>query len=121
MLKNLTNGPIFIAYRQDVCEACDIMEPIIQEIFSVMYEKEDTIYKDVKFDNTIVTFIHINIDHSSMEKRNSLFIYDKDHVEGVPMFAIITLGYDHGFIKPYYTTAYGTLELEKNKERKELL
>ena len=121
VLDNLTKGPVFLAFREDVCAACDIMEPIIQEIFSVEYEKEDAVYKTVPFDNADVTFIHINIDHVSKEKRDSLFIYDKDHIKGVPMFTIITLGYDPDFIKPYYTTAYGTLGLDEDGDRKELL
>lgn len=121
VLDSLTKGPVFLAFREDVCMACDIMEPIIQEIFSVEYEKEDAVYKIVPFDNANVTFIHINIDHTVKEKRDSLFIYDKDHIKGVPMFTIITLGYDRGFIKPYYTTAYGTLGLDKDEDRKELL
>ncbi|MCK4365580.1 MAG: hypothetical protein KAW45_05990 [Thermoplasmatales archaeon] len=121
VLAGLTRGPVFLAFREDVCTACDIMEPITQEIFSVEYEKEDAVYKIVPFDNANITFIHINIDHTSKEKRDSLFIYDKDHIKGVPMFTIITLGYDRGFIKPYYTTAYGTLGLDKDEDRKELL
>ena len=121
ILDNLTKGPVFLVFREDVCAACDIMEPIVQEIFSAEYEKEDAFYKTVLFDNTNVTFIHINIDHATKDKRDSLFIYDKDHIGGVPMFTVITLGYDRGFIKPYYTTAYGTLNLDENEDRKALL
>jgi len=121
VLDNLTKGPVFLAYREDACTACDIMEPIIQDIFSVHFEKEEILFKTVLFESTNVTFIHINIDHASKELKDSLFIYDKDHVRGVPMFAVVTLGYDHGFIKPYYTTVYGTLNLEDDEERKQLL
>lgn len=121
VLENLTKGIVFLAFREDVCTACDIMEPILQEIFSVEFEKEETFFETVIFDDTNVTFIHINIDHASNELQDSRLIYDKDHVGGVPMFTVITLGYDPGFIKPYYTTAYGTLNLDDNKNRKELL
>lgn len=121
VLDNLTKGIVFLAFREDVCTACDIMEPILQEIFSVEFGKEETFFETVIFDDINVTFIHINIDHASNELQDSRLIYDKDHVGGVPMFTVITLGYDPGFIKPYYTTAYGTLNLDDNKDRKELL
>ena len=42
VLDNLSKGPVFLAFRSDVCDACDIMEPIIQDIFSVHFEKEET-------------------------------------------------------------------------------
>jgi thiol-disulfide isomerase/thioredoxin len=121
VLDNLTKGPIFLAFRKDVCEFCDIMEPIIKEIFDLDFEKEETFHKTVNYTGSAVTFIHINIDHSPTKLRESLFVYDKDEIGGVPMFTIITLGYDRGFVKPYYTTLYGVLNLDKNEERKELL
>ena len=123
VLDSLKEGPVFIAYRKDDCLFCDEMEPIIQDIFSVYFEKEDTFSEIVSFDNSNVTFVHISIelDNSNAEQRESRFIYDKDHIGGVPQFTIITLGYDHGFIKPYYATIYGTLNLNTDKERKELL
>jgi hypothetical protein len=113
ILDNLSKGPLFIAFRKDVCEACDIMEPQLKEIFSIEYEKEETFSTFVSFNNTNVTFMHINIDHASKEMKNLFYIYDREHVEGVPMFTIITLGYDKGFVKPCYATAYGVLELRE--------
>jgi len=121
VLDNLTKGPVFLAFREDVCAACDIMEPVIQDIFDVEFEKEEIVIKTVSFQGTNVTFIHININHASKEMGDSLFIYDKDHIGGVPMFTIVTLGYHHGFVEPYYTTAYGILNLEEYDARKELL
>ncbi len=121
VLDSLNEGPVFIAYREDVCISCDEMEPILQDIFSVYFEKEDTFSEIASFDNSTVTFIHINIDHANTEQKESRFIYDKDHIGGVPQFTIITLGYDHGFIKPYYATIYGKLNLKTDSERKELL
>jgi len=121
VLDSLKEGPVFITYREDVCIACDEMEPIIQDIFSVYFEKEDTFSEVVPIDSSNITFVHINIDHATAEQRESRYIYDKDHIGGVPQFTIITLGYDHGFIKPYYATIYGTLNLNTDKERKELL
>ena len=29
VLENLTKGPVFLAYRKDVCKACDEMEPLL--------------------------------------------------------------------------------------------
>ena len=121
VLENLTKGPVFLAFREDVCPACDIMEPIIQDIFDIEFEKEEIVIKTVILQDTNVTFIHINIDHASKEMKDSLFIYDKDHIGGVPMFTIVTLGYHHGFVEPSYTTAYGILNLERDDERKQLL
>ena len=71
VLEYLTNGPVFIAYRQDVCEACDIMEPIIQEIFSVMYEKEDAIYKGKEHSDCNIEYVwkllsKLNLSHAGI-------------------------------------------------------
>lgn len=123
VIENLTKGPVFLAFRDDVCQACDDMEPLIQEIFNVYFEKEETLYETVDFNGTNVTFVHISIelDHSNEEQRESRFIYDKDHIGGVPQFTIVTLGYDQGVIRPYYATAYGKLGLDNNKDRKALL
>ena len=49
--------------------------------------------------------------------RNTFSIYDKDNIKGLPMFSIITLGYDKGIIKPYYTTLYGSLNLDNDSDR----
>jgi len=121
VLDALYNGPIFIAYREDVCIACDKMEPILQDIFSVHFEKEDTITEEVSFDDATVTFVHINIDHANEQQIKSRFIYDKDDIGGVPMFTVVTLGYNSGFVEPYYATVYGTLSLDTNEERKGFL
>jgi len=121
VLDSLNEGPVFIAYREDVCISCDDMEVIIQDIFSVHFEKEETFSEIVPFENSNVTFIHINIDHANTEQKESRFIYDKDHIGGVPMFTIITLGYYHCFIKPYYATIYGKLNLQTDEERQQLL
>jgi len=67
VLNNLTKGPVFLAYRQDVCAACDEMEPIVKEIFDVEFEPEETLVQTVILNNTNVTFIHINLDHTSDE------------------------------------------------------
>ena len=121
IVENLSKGPIFIEVREDVCAACDTMAPVIKEIFDIEFEKEDTFYTTIAFEENNVTFIHINLDHATEELEHAFDVYDKDHVGGVPMFTLITFGYDRGFVKPSYTTAYGTLNLQTSEERKDLL
>ncbi|RLF26161.1 MAG: hypothetical protein DRN05_07425 [Thermoplasmata archaeon] len=121
VLENLTKGPLFIYYTQDACHGCEIMDPIIKDVFNINFDKKSFFYKTVFLYNSNITFIHINLDHSPSEMTNSLFIYDKDHVGGVPMFVVVTLGYDFDVVKPYYTSAYGTLDLDTYEERKEAL
>ena len=117
VLENLTKGPIFLHYSEDVCHGCDIMYPVIKQLFNVDFEKDEMFYKTVVFENTNVTHIYINIDHTTEEMRNSLYVYDKDNIRGLPMFTVVTLGYDHGIIKPYYATLYGTLLLDTDDDR----
>ena len=121
VLDNLTKGPLFIEYRSDVCTACDIMAPIVKDIFKLSFEKEDTLYELVNYNGSDVNFYHINLDHASEIQKNSFSIYDKDHRGGVPMFVVITVKYERGFIKPCYTAAYGTLGLDKDNERRDFL
>jgi hypothetical protein len=109
VLENLSKGPVFLHYRTDVCAACDDMEPVLRDVFNVSYDITEEFYKTIIFGDTNVTFIHINLDHTSENKRNSFHIYDKDNINGVPMFTIVTLGYDSAFVKPYYATGYGFL------------
>ena len=121
VLNNLSNGPVFLAFRADVCSACDIMEPLVMDIFNVEFGISETHREIVLIDNTEITFYHINIDHAEEEYRKAFEIYDKDNVKGVPMFTMITFGYDHGIVKPSYTTAYGTLNFDTDNERIDLL
>ena len=122
VLENLAKGPVLIAYRKDVCEACDEMEPLLQDIFGLTFEKEDVFFENVNFDGTNVTFLHINIDHSSEVLRKSMHVYDKDNINGVPMFTLITLNYNYdGIVIPYYSTLYGKLGLTHDEEIKTFL
>lgn len=109
VLENLSKGPVFLHYRTDVCAACDDMEPVLRDVFNVSYDITEEFYKTIIFGDTNVTFIHINLDHTSETKKNSFQIYDKDNINGVPMFTIVTLGYHPAFVKPYYATGYGFL------------
>ena len=119
--ENLSNGPVFMEFRQDVCEACDEMAPLIKEIFDLEFEKEETFFELVHLNSANVTFMHINLDHASEELKASFACYDKDDIGGVPMFTLVSYGYDRGFIKPIYTTTYGKLSLQNDQERKDLL
>ena len=117
VLENLTKGVVFLHYSEDACPGCDIMYPIIQDLFNITFGKKDTIHEIISFEDSDVAYFYTNVDHTSEEMENSFPIYDKDHISGLPMFAIITLGYDKGIIRPYYTTIYGTLGLDNNEDR----
>lgn len=113
VLENITKGPIFIDYSADVCKACDDMAPIVKQYFNnVSYNKTDAFHKTITINNQNITYIYINIDHTTKEKYDSLDTYDKANASGLPMFTFITLGYDNGIIKPYYTSIYGVQNIQ---------
>ena len=87
------------------------MYPVIKQLFHVEFGDEEMFYKTITFENYTVTFIYINIDHTTDYLENSREVYDKDGADIVPMFSIVTLGYDGGDIRPYYTTLYGTFSV----------
>jgi thiol-disulfide isomerase/thioredoxin len=107
VLDNLTKGPVFLHYSADVCEACDKMLPIIQSYLNVSFNKSDSFSSTITIQHTNITYIYINIDHTSKERRSSIDIYDKVQKKGVPMFTFITLGYDNGLVKPVFASIYG--------------
>ena len=117
VINNLTKGVVFLHYSEDACMGCDIMYPIIKDLFNIEFGKEDMVYNITFFENNLIPYYYINIDHTNQLYRDSFFIYDKDNVKGLPMFTIVTLGYDKGIIKPYYTTLYGTLNLDNDEDR----
>lgn len=117
ILDNLTKGPVFLGFRQDVCHACDEMDPIMEEIFNVQFGKKELFYKTINYEGSNVSFFHINLDHTSGDFKESFYIYDKDQRVGVPMFVIITLGNNNGVIEPYYTTAYAMLGFRHHEQR----
>jgi hypothetical protein len=119
--ENLTTGPIVIMYSEDVCEACEQMYPVVQELLGVVFEKHQMIYTHVQYHGTNVTFYFINIDHTLPMFKATRPLYDKDHVDGLPMFVFITLRYDEGTVRPYYTSVYGTLTLTTLDQRKAAL
>lgn len=119
ILENLTKGPIFLAFRADICTACDIMEPVIKELFNVEFGKKELFYQVINYSGTNISFYHININPPYEKETESFYVYDKDRRGGVPMFVFITLGDNNGKIRPYYITSYSTLGLHDNEERKE--
>ncbi len=121
IIDNLSTGIIFIHYSEDACPGCDIMHPIVEQLLNISFGKEEMVYKEIKFENATIHYYYTNIDHSTPERKQWIKIYDKDHVGGLPMFTIITLGYNNGLIEPYYTTLYGTLGLDNDKARLDFL
>ena len=109
VLENLSKGPVFLHYSGDSCAGCDVMYPVVKDLFSVDFGKQDMFHTLATFENSTVAYIYINIHHTIDQLKNAQPIYDKDHVGGIPMFTVISLGYDHGDVKPKYTTVYGTL------------
>jgi len=117
VLDNLSKGPVFLTYRKDVCDGCEEMDPLIQEVFDVNFGLYD--YESyVDFEDTTIYFRHINIEHTTSEFEDSYEIYGG---VGVPMFVVITLGNNSGTIEPCYRVEYGTLGLEKDFARKEFI
>ena len=118
ILENLTEkGPIFLAYRADVCSACEIMEPLLIEMFDVEFGKKELFYDTIDYQGEDIVFYHINIDDPYEKETEGFYIYDKDQRGGVPMFVFITLGNNSGNIEPYYITAYSTLGKDTEEER----
>ncbi len=109
VLENLSHGPVFLHYSGDACAGCDVMYPVIKDLFSIEFGKQDMFFSIVDFENTSVPYIYVNIHHTIDDLRDAQVIYDKDYVRGIPMFTVVTLGYDNGNVKPKYTTLYGTL------------
>jgi len=117
----LVNGPIMIMYSEDVCDYCEQMYPVVQHMMNVSFDKDDSIHVHRMMNGTNVTFYFINIDHTTPALRATEDIYDKDHVGGLPMFTFITLRYDQGTVRPYYTSVYGILGLSTPEQREAAL
>ncbi len=118
ILENLTTGPVFLGYRLDVCAACDIMDPIVQDVFDVSFDRDELTYEFVEFHGSPVHFYHINLDHSTGAFKESFTIYGG---RGVPLFVVVTLGNNNGTIEPTYAIAEATLGLPTDEGRKAFL
>jgi hypothetical protein len=121
VLENLSKGLVFLHFSEDVCAACEVMLPVINQFFGVSFEKTDPFTETIDFMGATVTIIYINIDHRPKYLNDAFYIYDKENIGGLPMFTVISLGYDRGIVKPYYATLYGKFALDTNEERFELI
>jgi hypothetical protein len=121
VLENLTKGPVFLHFSETVCAGCEVMFPIVKDLFHIEFGKQDRFWRTIQFEDQNITYIYSNLDNTSDALQNAFPLYDKDDIGGLPMFVIITLGYDHGTIRPYYTTLYGTLNVNTDTERTALL
>ena len=123
VLENLSKRPVFIAYRATVCEFCDVMDPVLEDVLNVEHiNREGLLIFDLEYNGTDMLFIHINISEAPELYSNSQLVYMKDIFEtSVPMFTMITLGYNRGIIEPYYATAYGILGQETFEGQKQVL
>lgn len=117
VLENLSKGLVFLHFSEDVCAACEVMLPVINQFFGVSFEKTDPFTETIDFMGATVTIIYINIDHRPKYLNDAFYVYDKENIGGLPMFTVISLGYDRGIVKPYYTTLYGKFALDTNEER----
>jgi thiol-disulfide isomerase/thioredoxin len=113
VLENLTKrgGPVFLEYGGDACDGCVTMHPVITQLLDVEFGEKEMFYKTITFENYNVTFIYVNIHHTTDNLKNSKQVYEKDGGAGIPMFSVVTFGYDNGIIRPYYVTLYGTLDV----------
>lgn len=112
LLQHLATGPLFLHYSADVCQACDVMLPFIQSYVNLSFNKTDFVTTTVTVHETNLTYIYINIDHVSQEMKDTIDLYDKEQISGLPMFTLLTLGYDAGFVKPAYASLYGEQPME---------
>jgi hypothetical protein len=123
ILENLTKGPVFLHYSEDDCPACDVMYPVIKQFFNIEFQKEVSYNTTTTFRNQTVPYFYVYLDdrNSPDQWLNSFDIYDKDLIQGLPMFTVVTLGYEHsGDIKPYYTTLYSAFK-DNDEQRIQLL
>ncbi len=109
LLENLTEGVIFLHFRIDVCPACDEMDSVVKDVFGLESLDEPYIVASKNFSGVKVKLIHINLDHVGGELKKLYRIFDVAGENGVPMFTVVTLGYDRGTVKPCYATGYGFL------------
>lgn len=119
IIEDLEKAPVFLAFRTDVCEYCDVMEPLIMQVFNNSFEMESVFSETIDFNGSDVIFYHINNDHATGELKNLQDYYDVDGFGAVPMFTIITLEYDHsGIVSPLYLTLYGVLDIDYTSEQR---
>lgn len=121
VLDNLSSGIVFLHYSEDACPGCDIMLPVVQNLLSIEFEKKDLVSTKITNMNQQITYFYTNIDHATTERIEPFEIYDVKDVNGLPMFTIVTLGYYSGIIKPKFVTIYGTLGVDTDEKRAQIL
>ncbi len=121
VLDNLSSGIVFLHFSEDACPGCDIMDPVIKSLLSVDFEKDELFSTQINFKSENLTYYYTNIDHAPSTRAEPFYSYDVRDIKGLPMFTIISLGYDKGIIKPVFATLYGTLGEESNDKRAEIL
>ncbi len=121
VLDNLSSGIVFLHYSEDACPGCDIMLPVVQKLFSLDFEKKDEISTNIIYKNQQISYFYTNIDHTTEQRSDSFKIYDAQDIKGMPQFTIVTLGYYSGIIKPKYVTVYGTLGVDTDEKRTQML
>jgi hypothetical protein len=121
VLENLSEGIVFLHFSEDACPGCDIMYPVIKDLFSIDFEKDEMYSTILSYKNETIAYFYTNIDHASTQRSDALGIYDQRDLKGLPMFTIVSLGYDKGIIRPYYTSLYGTLGFDTNPDRLQFL
>ena len=91
LLTNLTTGPIFLHYSQDVCHGCEIMLPVVQEFLDLSYEKQDTISTKLTIKGQELTYYYINNDHAPDALATTFALFDTTGIGARPMFVLLTL------------------------------
>lgn len=121
VVDNLSKGIIFLHFSEDACPGCDIMLPVVQDLFSVDFEKKSMFSQQVNYASHNISYFYTNIDHATEARIDPFDTYDIRDLNGLPMFTIVTVGYDKGIIKPKYTTLYGTLGEDTDEKRMNVL
>lgn len=109
VLENLSSGIVFLHFSEDACPGCDIMYPVVKDLLGIDFGKEDLVSTHVTYKSANMTYFYTNIDHAPSFRSEAFFIYDIRNIRGLPMFTIVTLGYDKGIIRPILTSLYGTV------------
>jgi hypothetical protein len=121
VLDNLSSGIVFLHYSEDACPGCDIMYPVVQNLLNVQFGKKDVFSTQIEYHDHKITYYYTNIDYATSSRVEPFETYDVQDVNGLPMFTIVTLGYYSGIIKPKFVTLYGTLGVDTDEQRTQLL
>jgi len=120
VLENILDGIVFLHYSAVACHGCDIIDPVIKDFFMVEHGTEEMFFDIVTFEDSEMAYYYNNVDHTTQEMRDSYEVYDVGGQGARPMITIITLKYDRGIVKPYFTSVYGTFG-DTDEERVEFL